>query len=146
MYCKSIFFIVIDTTLASDKPLRFRKNLSERIWKLIMTIGDTIRDEKLQYDVNSEAVKTSAILSGKTDKYEYFTGEEILPPDQRRVIEQGNFTFSQLWKALERQIRTIEDQGRKKIKAVEDHWKQLVESNEIAKKEVNIDRDSVPLE
>ena len=113
-----------------------------------MTIGtiDTIRDEKLQYDVNSEAVKTSAILSGKTDKYEYFTGEEILPPDQRRVIEQGNFTFSQLWKALERQIRTIEDQGRKKIKAVEDHWKQLVESNEIAKKEVNIDRDSVPLE
>ena len=62
------------------------------------------------------------------------------------MIEQGNFTFSQLWKALERQIRTIEDQGRKKIKAVEDHWKQLVESNEIAKKEVNIDRDSVPLE
>ena len=111
-----------------------------------MTIGDTIRDEKLQYDVNSEAVKTSAILSGKTDKYEYLTGEETLPPDQRRVIEQGNFTFSQLWKALERQIRTIEDQGRKKIKAVEDHWKQLVESNEIAKKEVNIDRDSVPLE
>ena len=86
-----------------------------------MTIGDTIRDEKLQYDVNSEAVKTSAILSGKTDKYEYFTGEEILPPDQRREIEQGNFTFSQLRKALERQIRTIEDQGRKKIKAVEDH-------------------------
>ena len=111
-----------------------------------MTIGDTIRDEKLQYDVNSEAVKTSAILSGKTDNYEYFTGEEILPPDQRRVIEQGNFTFSQLWKALERQIRTIEDQGRKKIKAVEDHWKQLVESNEIAKKGVSIDRDSVPLE
>ena len=90
--------------------------------------------------------RTSALLSGKTDKYEYFTGEEILPPDQRRVIEQGNFTFSQLWKALERQIRTIEDRGRKKIKAVEDHWKQFVESNEIAKKEVNIDRDSVPLE
>ena len=61
-----------------------------------MTIGDTIRDEKLQYDVNSEAAKASALLSGKTDKYEYFTSDEILPPDQRRVIEQGNFTFYQL--------------------------------------------------
>ena len=111
-----------------------------------MTIGDTIRDEKLQYDVNSEAAKASALLSGKTDKYEYFTSDEILPPDQRRVIEQGNFTFYQLWKALERQIRTIEDQARKKIKAIEDHWKQLVESNEIAIEDVNIDKDSVPLE
>ena len=44
-----------------------------------MTIEDQIRDEKLQYDINKEAAKISALLSGKIDKYEYLTGEEILP-------------------------------------------------------------------
>ena len=69
-------FLVIDTTLASDNPLCFRKNLVERIWKVIMTIDDEIRDEKLQYDINREVEKISA-LSGKIDKYEYLTDEEI---------------------------------------------------------------------
>ena len=45
-----------------------------------MTIDDKIRDKKLQYDTNREAAKISALSSGKIDKYEYFTGEEILPP------------------------------------------------------------------
>ena len=49
--------MVIDTTLASDNPLRFRKNLVERIEKLVMTINKKIRDEKLQYDINKEASK-----------------------------------------------------------------------------------------
>ena len=40
-----------------------------------MTINDQIRDKKLQYDINREA----ALSSDKTDKYEYLTGEEILP-------------------------------------------------------------------
>ena len=72
---KPYSFLVIDTTLASDNPLRFRKNLLERIQKLNMTIDDKIRDEKLQYDINREAVKISA-LTGKIGKYEHFTGEE----------------------------------------------------------------------
>ena len=67
-----------------------------------MTIDDKIRDEKLQYDINREAAKISALSSGKIDKYEYLTGEEILPPDQRRVIEQAKFTYSPLGKALEK--------------------------------------------
>ena len=54
---KPYWFLVIDTTLASDNPSRFRKNLLERILKLIMTIDDKIRDEKLQQDVNGEAAK-----------------------------------------------------------------------------------------
>ena len=41
-----------------------------------------IRDEKLQYDTNREAAKTSALSSGKTDKYEYLAGEPILPSNQ----------------------------------------------------------------
>ena len=38
-----------------------------------MTVEDQIRDEKLQYDINREAGKTSALSSGKIDKYEYLT-------------------------------------------------------------------------
>ena len=53
-----------------------------------MTTDDKIRDEKLQYDVNREAAKILALLSGKLDKYESLTGEEILPSNQRQTIEQ----------------------------------------------------------
>ena len=40
----------------------------------------------LQYDINREAAKISALSSGKIDKYEYLTGEEILPPNKQQVI------------------------------------------------------------
>ena len=43
-----------------------------------MTADDKIRDEKLQYDINREATKTSALSSGKTDKYEQLTSEELI--------------------------------------------------------------------
>ena len=36
--------------------------------------------------------KISALSSGKIDKYENLTGEEILPSNQRQVIEQAKFT------------------------------------------------------
>ena len=39
-----------------------------------MTTDDQIRDEKLQYEINREAAKISALLSGEIHKYEYFTG------------------------------------------------------------------------
>ena len=52
-----------------------------------MTTDDKIRDEKLQHDIKREAAKISVLSSGKIDTYEYLTGEEILPPDQRRMIE-----------------------------------------------------------
>ena len=48
-----------------------------------MAIDNKIRDEKLQYDVKREAAKVSALTSGKIDKYEYLTCEEILPSNQR---------------------------------------------------------------
>ena len=51
-----------------------------------MTIDDKIRDEKRQYDIKREAAKISALSSGKIDKYEFLTAEEILPPNQRRTI------------------------------------------------------------
>ena len=68
-----------------------------------MTIDDKIRDEKLKYDINSEAAKISALSSGKIDKYEYLTGAEILPSNRRQIIEQAKFANSSLGKALEKQ-------------------------------------------
>ena len=81
-----------------------------------MTVADKIRDEKIQYDINIEAAKTSALSSGKIDKYEYLPGEEILPSDQSRIIEQAKFTYSNLEKAFEKQIKAIEEQGKNKSK------------------------------
>ena len=51
-----------------------------------------IKDENLQYEINRKAAKVSALSSGKIDQYEYLAGEEILPLDQRRIIEQARFT------------------------------------------------------
>ena len=51
-----------------------------------MTIDDQIKDEKLQYDINREAAKISALSSGKINKYEYFTDEEILPFHRKQII------------------------------------------------------------
>ena len=77
-----------------------------------MTIDDKIRNEKLQY-INKEAAKKAALLSGEIDIYEYITVEKILPPDQSRTIEQTKFIYSPLGKGFEKQIKTIEDQGKK---------------------------------
>ena len=53
-----------------------------------MTINDQIRDEKLQYDINRKAAEISAKSSGKLHKYEYLTGEEILPSNQQQIIKR----------------------------------------------------------
>ena len=62
---KPYSFSVNDTTLPSDNPLRFRKNLFEQVYNIIMTIVDQIKDEKRQYDINREAAKISTLSSGK---------------------------------------------------------------------------------
>ena len=84
-----------------------------------MTINDQIRDEKLQCDINREAAKISALSSGKVHKYEYLTGENILPSNQQQIIEHARFTYSPLGKAFEKQMKTIENQGQKQVEASE---------------------------
>ena len=93
-----------------------------------MTIEDQIKDEKLQYDINREAAKISALSSGEIDKYEYLTGEEILPSNQQQIIQQAKFNYFPLGKAFEKQIKTIKDQVEKQVKAIQDN-KQLVNIN-----------------
>ena len=114
-----------------------------------MTIEDKIKDENLQYDINREAAKISALSSGKIDKYEYLTGEEILPYNQQQIIEQAKFTYSTLGKAFERQTKTIEDQGEKQIKAIQDNNKQLANIQRVTIKNIfpeNILNDEVKRE
>ena len=95
-----------------------------------MTIEDQIKDEKLQYDINREAAKISALSSGKLDKYEYLNGEEILPSNQQQIIQQAKFNYSPLGKAIEKQRKAIEDQGKEQVqvKAIQDN-NQLVSIN-----------------
>ena len=103
-----------------------------------MTIQDQIKDEKLQYDINREAAKISALSLGKIDKYEYLTAEEILPSNQQQIIEQTKFTYSPLGKAFEKQTKTIEDQGKKQVDAL----KSLMPSD----KELTPIKDFIPEE
>ena len=83
-----------------------------------MTIYDQIRDEKLQYHINREAAKISALSSGKIHEYEYLTGEDILRSNQQQIIELAKITYSPLGKSFEKQTKTIEDQGQKQFEAI----------------------------
>ena len=128
----------------------------------MMTINNQIIDKKLQYDINREPAKTSALSSGKTHKYEYLTGEDILPSNQQQIIEQVKFIYSPLGKAFEKQIKTIEDQGKKQAEAlntlkpnkqltIEDVIPKNALNNDEAKKELdkiiekekNVDREKL---
>ena len=80
-YC----FLMNYTTIASDNPLRFRRNLLEtiqKLWQLMKWLK-----MKLQYGINRKAAKMSTLLSGKIDKYEYLTVEERLSTGHSRMIE-----------------------------------------------------------
>ena len=70
-----------------------------------MATCDKIKNKKLQCDINRKAARISVLSSGKFDKYEYLTGEEILPSNRSQIIEQANFTYSlqeKLWKSKQR--------------------------------------------
>ena len=93
------------------------------MYNIILTIDDQIRDQKLQQDINREAAKISAWSSGKINKYEYLTSEEILPSNPNQIIEEAKFTYSPLGEAFGKQIKTIGDQGEKLIKAIQNQGK-----------------------
>ena len=85
-----------------------------------MTVNDQIRDEKLQYNVNTEAAKISALPWGKFHKYEYLTGKDILALNQQQIMKQAKLTYCPLGKAFEKQIKTIENQWQNYVDALKD--------------------------
>ena len=94
----------------------------------------------------------STLSSRKLHKYEYLTGEDILSSSNQQVIEQARFTYYPLGKALDKQIKTIKDQGKKQVGALntiksDNHEKLEIKNKNIipksacasdeAKKEIN---------
>ena len=94
-----------------------------------MTIDDKNRDEMLPFDINREAAKISAFSSGKIDKYEWKTNNRaLLILLQKRLLKNNK---------IHRRTR------KKQIKAIGGQVNKLVESNELIKKDLNINRDSL---
>ena len=83
-----------------------------------MTINYQIRDENYNIILVEKRPKYRFYYLVKIHKYEYLTGEDILPSNQQQIIEQSRFTYSPLGKAFETQIKTIEDQGKKQVSAL----------------------------
>ena len=77
----------------------------------------------MQYDIDREAAKISALSFRKIDKYEYVTSEEILLSYQSRIIEQVEFAYFPLGKAFEKQTKTIEKQGKNEQKQLKNKEK-----------------------
>ena len=70
-----------------------------------MVIDDKIRDEKLLYNIYREVANISAISSSKADKYEYLTGQNILPSNQRQIIDQAKFAYSPFREAFKKRTK-----------------------------------------
>ena len=68
-----------------------------------MTINDKTKGKKLQFDIKRETAKTSALSSGKIDKYEFITS------DQSRIIQQEKCTYSPLGKEFENKQKQLKD-------------------------------------
>ena len=80
--------------------------------------------------------------SRKIRKYKHLTGEDILPSNQQQIIEQARFTYSPLGKPFEKQIKTIEDQGKKQVEALE-NLKLKEETKPIVDKPNNQSRNTI---
>ena len=103
--------LVFITQLYFKVPKDFRLNTAHFF---IAKIPNERELQQIAINHSSEAAKISALSSGKIHKYEYLTGEDILPSNQQQIIEQAKFTYPPLGKAFEKQIKTIQDQGQVK--------------------------------
>ena len=60
----------------------------------VKILGDKIKANKVQYELDRESAKISALSSGELEKYEYLTGEDLgYKPD---VIQKKKFEYSPL--------------------------------------------------
>ena len=74
------------------------------------------------------------------NKYEYLSGGEILPSNEQKIIEQAKFTYSSLRKAFEKQMKTIEDQGKTQfdvLKDSKDNREKLIKAIEVKSEDRN---------
>ena len=89
-----------------------------------MTINDQVRNKKLRYNINREPVKILALSSGKIHKYEYLTGEDILPYNQQQMIEQAKLTYYPLsfWKRYKNNWRSRRKTNKSNLRSRKYLW------------------------
>ena len=68
-------------------------------------------------------------------------GEEILPSNQKQIIEQASFTYTPFGKTFEKETKTIEDRGEKQVKAIKDNKKQVANINADYKNELLLSKE-----
>ena len=76
----------------------------------------SLKMKNCNIDIDRKATKILALLSGKIDKYEYLTGEEIVSFNQRHIIEQAKFAYSPLGKAFENKQKQLKKKEKNKLK------------------------------
>ena len=87
----------------------------------------------MQYDNNRETAKPSVLLPGEKDKYEFLAGEEILPSNQNRIIEQAKFTNSPVGK-VEALKSLKSEENKQSIKSIEVIFMKFMRTNEVKNK------------
>ena len=85
-----------------------------------MTIENKIKDEKLQYDINRDVTKISALSSGKIDKYETLLVRKYYPQINKKLLNKLNLLILLWEKLLKNRQKKIEDQGEKQTKTIQD--------------------------
>ena len=109
-------FLVNDTTLSSDNPLRIRKNLFKMIIsKKIKAINNKIEENKAHYNLDKQTATISALSSGNISKYELLTDKDVLP--EKYLLEKATtmkrFEYSSLGKELNAQTDIAKKQYQK---------------------------------
>ena len=110
------------------KVIRLMKG---ELGRKIMTIFVELKPIVIKIELKPIENKTSQFL----------TGEEILQSDQSRIIQQAKFIYSPLRKAFEKQIKTIEEQGKKQIDAITNQIKKLIKINQALTNKDNDHKD-----
>ena len=86
----------------------------------IKILDNKIRSNQAQYDLDRQSAKISALSSGKLDKYEYLTGEDLgYKPD---VVQKAKFEYSPFGQAFDKGIDVGDKQEGllKRLKNIED--------------------------
>ena len=76
-----------------------------------MTINETIKGGKIQYDCYREASKLFGLCSDNISKYEHLTGNEMLSSWENSIKEHAKFTCSP-------KVKSIGEHGKKIVKAL----------------------------
>ena len=91
----------------------YKKNSLHIFAVLHFNLEATVDLQPSKNNIDGEAAKISILSSDKIDKYQYLTDKEILLSNQSQITEQAKFTYFHLRRALEKHLKTTENQGQK---------------------------------